>query len=79
MLERFFTFCSGADTEILSTCTKGERNKYVGIGATVFFTAIMAFTAAATFASLIYFLGIWGIGILILGVLGWFLGRFFRR
>lgn len=46
MLQRFFIFCSGADTQILETCSNGERNKYVGIGATVFFTAVMAFIAS---------------------------------
>lgn len=46
MLQRFFIFCSGADTKILETCSNGERNKYAGIGATVFFTAIMAFIAS---------------------------------
>ncbi len=46
MLQRFFIFCSGADTDILSTCSNGERNKYAGIGATVFFTAVMAFIAS---------------------------------
>ncbi|PWL39414.1 DUF4407 domain-containing protein [Flagellimonas aquimarina] len=45
MLQRFFIFCSGADTQILETCSNGERNKYAGIGATVFFTAVMAFIA----------------------------------
>jgi len=46
MLQRFFIFCSGADTEILDACSQGERNKYAGIGATVFFTAVMAFIAS---------------------------------
>ena len=46
MLQKFFIFCSGADTDILETCSNGERNKYAGIGATVFFTAIMAFIAS---------------------------------
>ncbi len=46
MLQRFFIFCSGADTNILETCSNGERNKYAGIGATVFFTAVMAFIAS---------------------------------
>ncbi len=46
MLQRFFIFCSGADTDILSNCSNGERNKYAGIGATVFFTAVMAFIAS---------------------------------
>ncbi|NYJ26783.1 DUF4407 domain-containing protein [Allomuricauda sp. ARW1Y1] len=46
MLQRFFIFCSGADTHILDSCSNGERNKYAGIGATVFFTAVMAFIAS---------------------------------
>jgi len=46
MIERFFIFCSGADTDILKECSQGERNTYVGIGATVFFTALMAFIAS---------------------------------
>lgn len=46
MLKRFFIICSGADTNILENCSSGEQNKYVGIGATVFFTAVMAFIAA---------------------------------
>lgn len=47
MLQRFFIFCSGADTTILQDCSKGENTKYAGIGATVFFTAVMAFIACA--------------------------------
>lgn len=47
MLKQFFIICSGADTDLLDTCSKGEQNKYVGIGATVFFTALMAFIAAS--------------------------------
>jgi hypothetical protein len=47
MLQHFFMLCSGADTDILKTCSKGEQNKYAGIGATVFFTAVMAFIASA--------------------------------
>ncbi|SMG06225.1 DUF4407 domain-containing protein [Arenibacter troitsensis] len=47
MVQQFFILCSGADTDILNTCSKGEQNKYAGIGATVFFTAIMAFIASA--------------------------------
>ncbi len=46
MLQHFFIFCSGADTKILDSCSNGERNKYAGIGATVFFTAVMAFIAS---------------------------------
>ena len=47
MLKRFFILCSGSDTEILESCSSGEQNKYAGIGATVFFTAVMAFIAAS--------------------------------
>lgn len=47
MLQRFFILCSGADSELLKTCSEGEQNKYAGIGATVFFTAIMAFIASS--------------------------------
>ncbi|WP_353780068.1 DUF4407 domain-containing protein [Winogradskyella sp. 3972H.M.0a.05] len=47
MLKQFFIVCSGADTDILETCSNGEQNKYAGIGATVFFTAVMAFIAAS--------------------------------
>lgn len=47
MLKRFFILCSGADRELLNSCSEGEQTKYVGIGATVFFTAVMAFLASA--------------------------------
>jgi hypothetical protein len=47
MLKQFFIICSGADTDILNQSSKGEQNKYAGVGATVFFTAIMAFIAAS--------------------------------
>lgn len=47
MLQNFFILCSGADSAILKTCSEGERNKYAGIGATVFFTAVMAFIAGS--------------------------------
>ena len=47
MLKRFFIICSGSDTDILETCSVGEQNKYAGIGATVFFTAVMAFIASS--------------------------------
>lgn len=46
MLKRFFITCSGADRDIIYTCANGEQNKYAGIGATVFFTAVLAFIAA---------------------------------
>ncbi|MGL2965089.1 DUF4407 domain-containing protein [Flavobacterium sp. XGLA_31] len=46
MLKRFFLLCSGVDKDIVNSCSNGEQNKYAGIGATVFFTAFMAFLAA---------------------------------
>lgn len=47
MLKRFFLLCSGVDLNIIEDCSNGEQNKYAGIGATVFFTAIMASIAAS--------------------------------
>jgi len=47
MLQNFFILCSGADATILKSCSEGEQNKYAGIGATVFFTAVMAFIASS--------------------------------
>ncbi len=47
MLQRFFIFCSGSDVDLLDQCSAGEKTKYAGIGATVFFTAVMATIAAA--------------------------------
>ncbi|WP_093141860.1 DUF4407 domain-containing protein [Ulvibacter litoralis] len=69
MLQRFFIFCSGADTDILEECSAGEQTKFAGIGATVFFTAVMATIAAAyalytvfdTYFTAIFFGMIWGL------------------
>ncbi|KAF2334482.1 DUF4407 domain-containing protein [Flavobacterium daemonense] len=47
MLKQFFILCSGVDRDLLKDCSAGEQTKYVGIGATVFFTAVMAFLASA--------------------------------
>jgi hypothetical protein len=47
MLKNFFILCSGADKNLINSCSNGEQNKYAGIGATVFFTAVMAFIAAS--------------------------------
>ena len=47
MLKQFFLLCSGADNNLLKDCSEGEQTKYVGIGATVFFTAVMAFIASS--------------------------------
>ena len=49
MLKNFFLLCSGVDLKLINNCSNGEQNKYAGIGATVFFTAIMA-TLAASYA-----------------------------
>lgn len=47
MLKDFFILCSGADRQIIQSSSNGEQNKYAGIGATVFFTAVMAFIAGS--------------------------------
>lgn len=47
MLKSFFILCSGADKTLIEGCSEGEQTKFVGIGATVFFTAVMAFIASA--------------------------------
>jgi len=41
-LLRFFIFCSAADKRILERCPASEQNKYASIGATVFFTGVLA-------------------------------------
>lgn len=40
-IQDFFLFCSGVETSVLEKCPT-DRNKYAGIGATVFFTGILA-------------------------------------
>lgn len=40
-VQQFFFICSGADKEILNQCPT-EWNKYAGIGATIFFTGLLA-------------------------------------
>ena len=45
-LKHFFWLCSGAYIAILKKC-ESEASKYVGIGATVFFTGVFAVMAAA--------------------------------
>lgn len=41
-MKQFFWFCSGANKSILIDCPEGEQTKFAGIGATVFFTALLA-------------------------------------
>jgi hypothetical protein len=45
-ISRFFLFASGADLQILEQCPS-DKSKYFGIGATVFFTGLLAAMAAA--------------------------------
>jgi uncharacterized protein DUF4407 len=68
MLRQFFLFCSGIDQSLLEKCPS-DTNKYIGIGATVFFTGILAFFSSAYalftvfdsyFASVIFGL-VWGL------------------
>ena len=69
MVKKFFITCSGVDKTILNNCSDGEQNKYVGIGATVFFTAVMAtiagsyalFTVFDNLYASIFFGSIWGL------------------
>lgn len=69
MLKRFFITCSGADKDLVYSCSNGEQNKYAGIGATVFFTAVLAFLAASyalytvfdTIYTSVFFGLIWGL------------------
>lgn len=44
-LNRFFWWCSGAHQDLLVKCPT-ETSKYVGIGATVFFTGVFAWMAS---------------------------------
>jgi hypothetical protein len=47
MIKQFFLLCSGVDQNLIKDCSNGEQNKYAGIGATVFFTALMAAIAGS--------------------------------
>ncbi|TCP23604.1 uncharacterized protein DUF4407 [Tenacibaculum skagerrakense] len=47
MIKQFFLICSGVDQDLIKDCSNGEQNKYAGIGATVFFTALMAAIAGS--------------------------------
>jgi hypothetical protein len=42
----FFLLCSGVNPELLAKCP-GERTKYAGLGATIFFTGVFAFFSAS--------------------------------
>nr|WP_317131310.1 DUF4407 domain-containing protein [Polaribacter sp. IC073] len=49
MLQRFFITCAGIDQNNSYNYSDGEQNKYAGIGATMFFTAVTA-TIAGNYA-----------------------------
>ncbi|MEZ5038836.1 MAG: DUF4407 domain-containing protein [Saprospiraceae bacterium] len=67
-MKKFFLFCAGIDQEILEKCPSDE-NKYVGIGATVFFTGVMAlfsggyalYTVFDSWFFALLFGGVWGL------------------
>lgn len=45
-VEQFLIYCSGADRDILEECPT-DKNKYIGIGGTVFFTGVLAFVSSS--------------------------------
>jgi len=45
-IQDFFLLCSGAEASILEQCPT-DRNKYAGIGATIFFTGVLAFFSSS--------------------------------
>jgi hypothetical protein len=46
VIRNFFLFCSGADPSTLEQCPT-DTHKYAGIGATVFFTGVLAFFSSS--------------------------------
>jgi len=56
--KHFFWFCSGANQNLLKRCPT-ESSKYVGIGATVFFTGVLA-AISAGYALYTVFESFWG-------------------
>ena len=52
--QRFFIFCSGASIQILKQCPEFERIKFVSIGITIFFTAVLAFLSSFYALSIIF-------------------------
>jgi hypothetical protein len=75
-LTTFFWICSGADLSILKKCPT-EKSKYVGIGATVFFTGLFA-ALAGGYAMFTVFDNAWiaGVSGLMWGLLIFNLDRF---
>jgi hypothetical protein len=60
-LTQFFLICSGADSTLLQKCPT-ETSKYVGMGATIFFTGVFA-ALAASYALYTVFDNAWIAGI----------------
>ncbi len=56
-VKNFFWYCSGADTLLLKECPS-ESSKYVGIGATIFFTGLFA-ALSAGYALFTVFDNVW--------------------
>ncbi|MDX1910961.1 MAG: DUF4407 domain-containing protein [Saprospiraceae bacterium] len=64
-IQDFFLFCSGVETSVLEKCPT-DRNKYAGIGATIFFTGILAMFSSG-YALFTVFDSLWpavGLGVL---------------
>ncbi|HNE29931.1 MAG TPA: DUF4407 domain-containing protein, partial [Saprospiraceae bacterium] len=67
-VQDFFLFCSGVDQSILEKCPT-DRNKYAGIGATVFFTGVLAFISSGyalytvfdSYLAAVFFGLVWGL------------------
>ncbi len=53
MVTNFLIWCSGANSEILQQCPT-DKNKYVGIGATIFITSILAVVSGSYFLSFVF-------------------------
>lgn len=53
LLKEFFWWCAGADKDLLAMCP-GDHSKYVGIGTTIFFTALMAWFSSFIAMQLVF-------------------------
>ena len=51
---KFFLICSGVSLELIKRCPFYERTKYASIGATIFFTAVLAFISSFFALNLIF-------------------------
>ncbi|WP_422360435.1 DUF4407 domain-containing protein [Reichenbachiella sp.] len=59
-LEQFFCYCSGVSLTLLKRCPS-EKSKFVGMGATVFFTGLLAAISSAYAMYFVFDLLIWPI------------------